>query len=61
MHRTGMVVGVIDKCVNGTSLQTLEDDYKRHVAWRSSADTGGYEAENVAFIKEFDCSLLKTK
>lgn len=59
MHRTGMVVGVIDRCLNSTPLAQLESDYKRHVGWRSDADRGGFEAENVAFIRDFDCSLLK--
>jgi hypothetical protein len=58
MHRTGMVVGVIDRCLNGTAASMLEADYKRHVGWRSEAHAGGFETANMAFILGFDCSLL---
>ena len=59
MHRTGMVVGVIDRCVNGTDKETLEADYKRHVGWRSDANPGGFEKDNLAFILGFDCGLIR--
>ncbi len=59
MHRTGMVVGVIDRCLNGTPMDRIEADYKRHVGWRSPQTPGGFEKANVAFIRDFDCKLLK--
>lgn len=59
MHRTGMVVGIIERCLNGASMAEVEDGYKRHVAFRSAADPGGYELENLHFIEKFDCSLLQ--
>gem|GEM_PF-1475318 len=59
MHRTGMVVGIIDRCLNGTDEASWTADYKRHVGWRSTAEPGGFEDDNVAFIRAFDCSLLK--
>jgi len=34
-------------------------DYRRHTAWRTPADPGGYEQDNVDFVTGFDCSLLK--
>lgn len=58
MHRTGMVVGVIERCLNGTSAGRVADAYRRHVAWRSAADPGGFEQENLDFIAGFDCGLL---
>lgn len=58
MHRTGMVVGVVQRCINGVAPEVIERQYKLHTAYRGSQDTGGYEAENIEFVQEFDCSLL---
>lgn len=58
MHRTGMVVGVIERCLNGASPEQVAATYARHVAWRTDAQPGGFEAENLAFIQAFDCRLL---
>lgn len=58
MHRSGMVFGILRRCVNGADMKTVEREYKRHVAYRSPAQPGGYEALNVRFIREFDCKLL---
>ena len=58
MHRTGMVVGVVDRCLNGTAMATIAADYKRHVGWRSAAQPGGFEPDNLRFIESFDCGLL---
>ena len=59
MHRTGMVVGVLERCWNGAPQAVWEQAYRRHVAWRSDADPGGFEAANLAFIGRFDCSLVR--
>jgi hypothetical protein len=59
MHRTGMVVGVIERCLNGTEQATWEAAYRRHVAFRSEAEPGGFEAANVAFIARFPCDIVK--
>ncbi len=61
MHRTGMVVGVLERCWNGAPQEVWERAYRRHVAWQSDAQPGGFEAANVAFIAGFDCSLLKNR
>ena len=58
MHRTGMVVGVLERCWNGAPRETWEAAYKRHVAWESDAAPGGFEPANLAFIADFDCALL---
>ncbi|MCO4763207.1 MAG: hypothetical protein KC502_16940 [Myxococcales bacterium] len=58
MHRTGMVVGVLDRCINGTPMSQVERDYKRHVGWRSAAVPGGFEAQNLDFIRTFPCGPL---
>ena len=60
MHRTGMVVGVIERCVNGASEDRVLSSYRKHVGWRSQHVPGGYEQENMDFIKAFDCERLRT-
>jgi hypothetical protein len=59
MHRTGMIYGVIQRCINGETPEQIEITYKRHTAYRSDKEPGGYEELNLRFIREFDCGLLK--
>ncbi len=59
MHRTGMVYGIIQRCMNGASTQAIEEVNKRHTAYRSPEDQGGFEPVNLRFIEDFDCGLLK--
>ena len=60
MHRTGMVVGVIQRCLNGVAPEIVESQYRHHTAWQSPERPGGFEQENLDFIQAFDCSLLNT-
>ncbi len=59
MHRTGMIVGIIRRYCNNDAMEDIIADYKRHVAWKSDEDPGGYEELNVRFIREFDLGILK--
>lgn len=59
MHRTGMIFGIIRKCINQDSLAAIEAEYKAHVDYRNKQALGGYEALNAQFIKDFDCAMLK--
>jgi hypothetical protein len=59
MHRTGMTYGILQRCINGESMEQVEKTYKRHTAYRSEKEPGGYEELNLRFIREFDCRLLK--
>lgn len=58
MHRSGMLFGVLRRCINGESMARIEAEYKRHVDYKSPQRPGGFEALNLRFIKDFDCSLL---
>ncbi len=58
MHRTGMVVGILQRCLNGVSKEAILDEYRRHVAWQNEDQTGGFEQGNIDFIFDFDCELL---
>ncbi len=59
MHRTGMVVGIIDRCLNTAGGERVMTHYRKHVGWQRNDEPGGYEQENLKFIGSFDCTLLK--
>lgn len=58
MHRSGMVAGVIEKCVNHAPMAQVLAHYRYHVAWHGEATPGGYEDGNVKVLEAFDCGLL---
>jgi len=58
MHRSGIIFGVLRKCFNGDPMDEIEQEYKRHTAYTSDEQPGGYEELNLKFIKDYDCSLL---
>lgn len=58
MHRSGMIFGVLRRCINKDPMDLIEREYKRHTAYKSPEKPGGFEALNLRFIREFDCSLL---
>jgi hypothetical protein len=58
MHRSGIVFGILRRCLNRDPLELIETEYKRHTAYRSANQPGGFEPLNLRFIREFDCSLL---
>ena len=45
--------------INGADDGKIVTDYRRHVAWQSAEEPGGYEQDNVDFILGFDCGLLE--
>jgi hypothetical protein len=59
MHRTGMIVGVVERCVNREPMEVVEAHYKRHVGWKSASHPGGLEEGNLRFLRELDCALLE--
>ena len=58
MHRSGMLFGVVQRCINREPMDRIEADYKRHTGYLSARQPGGYEPLNIRFIREFDCGLL---
>ncbi len=59
MHRTGMIIGILQRCINHATEAQIASMYRRHVAWQSDANPGGYEQGNLDFIQAFDCTLLQ--
>ncbi len=58
MHRSGMVYGILQRCINHAPMTLVESEYKRHTAYQSPEHPGGFETLNLRFIREFDCTLL---
>jgi len=58
MHRSGMVFGILRRCINGDPIAQIEADYRRHTACTADDRPSGYEPLNMRFIREFDCTLL---
>lgn len=58
MHRSGMIAGLIEKCVNHAPMEQVLAHYRYHVAWHDDAHPGGFEPGNVAVLQDFDCALI---
>ena len=58
MHRSGMIFGVLRRCINGDSMEAIEKEYRRHVAFTDAGRPGGFEPLNLKFIREFDCRRI---
>ncbi|MCS6915608.1 MAG: hypothetical protein RMK29_00130 [Myxococcales bacterium] len=59
MHRSGMIAGILERCINREPLEVVEAHYRYHVGWRGPDRPGGLEEGNLRFIREFDCTLLE--
>jgi len=59
MHRSGMVFGVMRRCINGDSMERIEEEFKRHTGWTSDQRPGGFEPLNLRVVRDFDCGLLR--
>ena len=61
MHRSGMIAGVMERCVNHEPMDVVERHYLFHVGYRDPSHPGGREDGNLRFIREFDCALLDAR
>ncbi|MCK5005268.1 MAG: hypothetical protein KAS21_09280 [Candidatus Aminicenantes bacterium] len=59
MHRTGMVIGALQKVINGASMEEIKNTYSYHVSYKNKDKQGGFEQGNLDFIAEFPPELLK--
>jgi hypothetical protein len=58
MHRSGIIAGIIERCVNHAPMEQVLAHYRFHVAYQDEARPGGYEAGNEQVLRDFDCALL---
>jgi hypothetical protein len=61
MHRTGMIIGILQKAINGASMEEIEKTYRYHVGYRSESQKGGFEQGNLDFINGFKKEYLKKR
>jgi nuclear transport factor 2 (NTF2) superfamily protein len=45
MHRSGMLMGSLDRCVNGLPMAEVSRRYLWHTSWQSPEHPGGAEQE----------------
>ena len=53
MHRTGMILGVLQKVVNEEPMAAVEASYRYHVGFENEEHPGGFETNNLDFIRYF--------
>ncbi len=58
MHRTGMVIGILQKVVNNDPMEKIKSNYSYHVGYRNKDNPGGFEQGNLDFIADFPPELL---
>ena len=67
MHRTGIVFGVMQKCLNGPKNKSqnkkfmeevVASEYKCHTDYENKKRKGGYHQENMTVIENFPCDRL---
>lgn len=59
MHRSGMIVGILQRVMNGTPMEEIEKNYRYHVSYRDETNIGGFEQDNLEFIKRFKAEYLR--
>lgn len=57
-QKTGVIYGIMQKCINKVPMSEIIEEYKCHTAWQSPQNLGGYRQWNVDFIKNFPCEYL---
>jgi len=58
MHRTGMIIGILQKVINGMPMEAIAAEYRYHVSYQNEDDPGGFEQGNLDFIRDFDPRLI---
>lgn len=59
MHRTGMIVGILQRHVNGQPMEEVERSYRFHVDYDDPDNPGGLEEDNLTVIRDFDPAFLR--
>jgi hypothetical protein len=54
-HRTGLIYGVMQKCINETPMPLVIEEYKRHTGWQSAQQPVFFRAGDVDLLQRFDC------
>ncbi|AHE66317.1 protein tyrosine/serine phosphatase [Legionella oakridgensis ATCC 33761 = DSM 21215] len=57
-HDTGVIFGVLNKCINHQSLKSIEEDTKCHMGFQSAYEKISYH-HIMDIIRQFPCKLLE--
>ena len=55
-HRTGVVYGILQKCIGGLPVEKVIEEYRCHIGYESEDRRGGQHPDNETVIREFPCS-----
>lgn len=58
MHRRAIMIGILERCINGTSREVVTRRYRWPTGWQGGDRPGGAEPGNLAAINAFDCASL---
>lgn len=58
-HRTEVIFEVMQKCLNNMTMQNITKRYKCHTGWENIINKGNFRQENIDFIRNFPCEVLK--
>lgn len=59
MHRTGIIIGILQKAINGTSMEEIKKTYSYHTGYKDENHLGGFEQGNLDIINEFNKEHLQ--
>lgn len=59
MHRTGILYGVMQKCLNKLPIDLIIDEYRCHTAWQSPEKPGLAWKAHEDIFREFPCEMLE--
>lgn len=54
-HRTGVVYGVLQKCIGRMPVDKILEEYRCHIGYESEERKGGQHPDNETVIREFPC------
>jgi hypothetical protein len=60
IHKTGLLFGVIQKCINKLPIDTVIEEYRCHASYQSPHAVGSSRKYDEDRLKNFDCSILQS-
>ncbi len=54
-HRTGIVWGVMQKCLGKVPIEDVIGEYKCHIGYQDEKHKGGFHPDNETLLREFPC------
>ena len=58
MHRTGLIYGILQKCVQKTPMNEIIKTYNKHVGYKNADNPGTYSKYDIQSIEDYPCDDL---